>query len=152
MKKWVQAKCLEMCLNSKHNFYSAFSALFYSSSTEAQPLHEGSGHPTFKSHAEHGCSVIIHSLTSECNAVSSACIFSVQSIVQIFDTLKQLIHCVEITFSQRVITQCQVPCTLKTLRSDLTRKRVPWGQTHSWVRLIWNPGQNDPESESKMSF
>ena len=99
MKKWVQAKCLEMCLNSKHNFYSAFSALFYSSSTEAQPLHEGSGHPTFKSHAEHGCSVIIHSLTSECNAVSSACIFSVQSIVQIFNTLKQLIHCVEITFS-----------------------------------------------------
>ena len=21
-KKWVQAKCLEMCLNSKHHFYS----------------------------------------------------------------------------------------------------------------------------------
>ena len=33
--------------------------------------------------------------------------------------------------------------TLKTPRSDLTRKRVPWGQTHSWVRLIWNPGKND---------
>ena len=24
----------------------------------------------------------------------------------------------------------------------MTRKRVPWGQTHSWVRLIWNPGKN----------
>ena len=33
--------------------------------------------------------------------------------------------------------------TLKTPGSDLTRKRVPWGQTHSWVRLIWNPGKND---------
>ena len=22
VKKWVQAKCLEMCLNSKHNFYN----------------------------------------------------------------------------------------------------------------------------------
>ena len=33
--------------------------------------------------------------------------------------------------------------TLTTPRSDLTRKRVPWGQTHSWVRLIWNPGKND---------
>ena len=32
--------------------------------------------------------------------------------------------------------------TLKTPGSDLTRKRVPWGQTHSWVRLIWNPGKN----------
>ena len=32
--------------------------------------------------------------------------------------------------------------TLKTLGSDLTRKRVPRGQTHSWVRLIWNPGKN----------
>ena len=28
--------------------------------------------------------------------------------------------------------------TLKTPRSDLTRKRVSWGQTHSWVRLIRN--------------
>ena len=33
--------------------------------------------------------------------------------------------------------------TLKTPGSDLTRKRVPWGQTHSWVRLIWNPGKNN---------
>ena len=34
-------------------------------------------------------------------------------------------------------------CTLKTPGSDLTRKRVPWSQTHSWVRLIWNPDKND---------
>ena len=33
--------------------------------------------------------------------------------------------------------------TLKIPGSDLTRKRVPWGRTHSWVRLIWNPGKND---------
>ena len=32
--------------------------------------------------------------------------------------------------------------TLKTPGTDLTQKRVPWGQTHSWVRLIWNPGTN----------
>ena len=32
--------------------------------------------------------------------------------------------------------------TLKTPGSDLTRKMVQWGQTHSWVRLIWNPGKN----------
>ena len=33
--------------------------------------------------------------------------------------------------------------TLKTPGSDLTRKRVPWGQTHSWVRPTRNPGKND---------
>ena len=32
--------------------------------------------------------------------------------------------------------------TLKTPRSDLTRKRVRGGQTHFGVRLIWNPGIN----------
>ena len=41
-----------------------------------------------------------------------------------------------------VLIQFLPTYTLKTPGSDLTRKRVPWGQTHSWVRLIWNLGKN----------
>ena len=35
---------------------------------------------------------------------------------------------------------CKVKCA--KMHCYLTQKRVPWGQTHSWVRLIWNPGKN----------
>ena len=36
------------------------------------------------------------------------------------------------------------------VRFDL--ERIPFGQTHFWVRLIRNLGQTDTKSESKMSF
>ena len=43
-------------------------------------------------------------------------------------------------------------CILKNSRVRFDLERVPFGQTHFWVRLIRNLGQTDTKSESKNVF
>ena len=64
----------------------------------------------------------------------------------VLDSVRTRIHFTVFVLVLVQISKCSetfvAKYTLKTPGSDLTRKRVPWGQTHSWVRLIWNPGKN----------